>query len=292
MMHAEYLERRAVTPCSDPASRRAYPVPAGDDAMAFLQALHGSLEPEEVLRRFHGHAQRFIPHDGVLVETDSGTWVAGRRAGRRSAAAVELDGRRFGKVTLLHPKALGEGAGAALSALTRLLAQPLWNALRYRDALNAGRRDPLTGLPNRAAFDEALAAEIDLARRYGSPLSLVVVDADRFKEVNDRYGHLAGDQLLTVIARRLRGAERESDLTYRYAGDEFVTILRYADAAVATKVAERMRERVAATDVVLDQGVQAKLRITAGAATLKPGDDARELFRRADQAMFAVKARR
>jgi diguanylate cyclase (GGDEF)-like protein len=101
--------------------------------------------------------------------------------------------------------------------------------------------DSLTGLYNRRAFEEKLEGEFERARRYNLPLSLLMLDADNFKNVNDTLGHCAGDDLLRSIARMLKENARANDVTARYGGDEFAVILPNTDSKVAFHLAERLR---------------------------------------------------
>jgi diguanylate cyclase (GGDEF)-like protein len=107
--------------------------------------------------------------------------------------------------------------------------------------------DALTGIPNRRSFDERLAVEMARTARYHTPLALVMVDLDHFKQLNDGYGHPAGDQVLRRIAELLEGEKRLGDMVARYGGEEFVAILPHSDAAAALAWAERARARIADT---------------------------------------------
>ncbi len=297
MMHAEYLEM-AVTASDDrwpPAwgrPRAACSAPGGAAVIDFLRALHGSLDLCEVVQRFHHQGRRYLPHDGLrLGGLDSGIEV-GERGEHRLDTVLAVPGESAVELTLFRRRPFESGSADVLPALVALLVHPVANALRYRRAVEMGRHDPLTGLPNRAALEEQLPAEIALARRQGVPLSLLVADVDRFKAVNDHHGHLAGDRLLVAVARRLKSAERSSDLVFRYAGDEFVVLLRHTGVDAAAAVAERLGRRVADTEVALDDGIRVRLSLTVGVAALGPEDEPSDLFRRADQAMLAVKRRR
>jgi diguanylate cyclase (GGDEF)-like protein len=106
--------------------------------------------------------------------------------------------------------------------------------------------DALTGLPNRRAFDERLALEVAVTQRYGRSLAVVMIDLDRFKETNDRYGHAAGDEVLRAVAAILDRQRRSVDLVARFGGEEFVAILPHADRRAAGIWAERVRRAIAA----------------------------------------------
>ena len=131
----------------------------------------------------------------------------------------------------------GDDALAARNRELALLGQEL-HALAVTDAL--------TGLPNRRAFDNRLATEVALASRYQRPLSLVMLDLDRFKEVNDRHGHAVGDAVLRQVAAILQRQRRSGDLVARYGGEELVAILPHTEAEAAAIWAERVRRAIAA----------------------------------------------
>ncbi len=165
------------------------------------------------------------------------------------------------------------------------------NALRARElqVRELSRRDALTGSWNRRYLTELMEREVALAERTGQPLSLVVVDLDHFKRINDGHGHSAGDQALIQVAGCLADSIREVDHLGRYGGEEFVLLLPNCDTDNARVIAERCRETLANTPV--DTG-RARLPLSAsfGVATCH-GEalDIDELFRRADQALYRAK---
>jgi len=143
--------------------------------------------------------------------------------------------------------------------------------------------DALTGLPNRRAFDERLSLEMAGARRYARPLAMVMLDLDRFKEVNDRLGHAAGDQVLRAVAAVLDRERRASDLVARHGGEEFAAILPHTGARAAVVWAERVRRAIAASGAP----VTASLGVSAveGAAD----GPVEGLAEAADRALYAAK---
>jgi diguanylate cyclase len=153
------------------------------------------------------------------------------------------------------------------------------------------QRDGLTGLFNRAYFDHAFAQNVAQAASEGAPLSLILFDIDHFKNVNDTYGHQAGDKVLAGVAKVLGGRMRPTDFTARYGGEEFVLLLPSTDVPGAAIVAERLRRRVA--EAVHEIGGGSVLRVTASAgyATLQPGSTATPemLLASADGALYAAK---
>ncbi len=149
------------------------------------------------------------------------------------------------------------------------------------------RRDPLTGLFNRRAFDERLAEELARARRYRQPLALVVLDLQGFKAINDELGHAAGDRALVAVAEALKANLRETDRAYRWGGDEFALILPQTGGAEAKNAARRHAAAIAAVAV---EG--RSLAANFGVASFpEDGDDARALLEAADRRMYRAKAR-
>jgi diguanylate cyclase (GGDEF)-like protein len=153
--------------------------------------------------------------------------------------------------------------------------------------------DHLTGTASRRAFDHALASQLDRCRREGLPLSVAIVDLDRFKHYNDTYGHLAGDQCLVTVARALqRRAAREGELVGRFGGDEFLILWPGLDVATAHRLAERVRETVRVLDLRLaDEPVQVSVSI--GGVTVVPtaSTTPASLVHAADRAMYEAKRR-
>jgi diguanylate cyclase (GGDEF)-like protein/PAS domain S-box-containing protein len=149
--------------------------------------------------------------------------------------------------------------------------------------------DALTGLPNRPAFMGRAENEFSRAMRYKRPLSIVMIDVDHFKSINDHYGHAVGDHVLTNIGHILGDTLRDSDVLARIGGEEFVLLLPDTPEANAEFVAERMRSRLASTTIKLKE---LELEVTAsfGVAAIHPADDELEkMLNRADQAMYEAK---
>ncbi|AUN95667.1 sensor domain-containing diguanylate cyclase [Pseudazoarcus pumilus] len=194
-------------------------------------------------------------------------------------------------------------AGAGLFVL-RLMAQRLRAEDELRDARDALREanvrlqrlaaeDGLTGLANRRAFDERLAAEIARARRERTPLSLLLVDVDHFKPYNDLYGHLEGDDCLREVAALIRqvATHRGGDFAARYGGEEFAVLLSGTAEDGAARVGERLRAAIADAGIEHAGSPCGYLTLSVGAAALcidMPGD-AQDLMRRADRALYQAK---
>jgi diguanylate cyclase (GGDEF)-like protein len=167
---------------------------------------------------------------------------------------------------------------AMLASFRRLKAAAEFNAAY----------DGLTALANRRSAYDSATAMIARARRTGTTLSVVMFDLDRFKQINDSYGHAAGDEVLRCVGSTLRATVRDSDLSARLGGEEFVAVLPDADLQEARVVAERLRAQLRARTI---PAIGSSVTASFGVAELQPGDaTAEDLLHRADQAMYRAKA--
>jgi diguanylate cyclase (GGDEF)-like protein len=136
-----------------------------------------------------------------------------------------------------------------------------------RSLMAESRRDPLTNVGNRLRFQDDVARLMDEIRRYGHRFCLGMCDIDNFKQYNDTYGHLAGDQVLRAVAQALAAKSRASDLVYRMGGEEFLVILSDQDTSTATIAAERLRREVEALDILHERNApHGKVTLTIGIA--------------------------
>ena len=153
-------------------------------------------------------------------------------------------------------------------------------------AQQLARSDALTGLGNRLAFDEVLEREAARSRRSGSPLSLVILDLDHFKQINDDHGHLAGDHVLMGVASGMRSAIRIPDSCFRWGGDEFALLLPETTRDEAEAVGERLRQAVRENTPLPGGGAA---RFTFGVAQLRAAEDPDQLVEAADAELVEAK---
>ena len=180
---------------------------------------------------------------------------------------------------------------AAVAAIQR--AQTIETAKADNARLEAlAQTDPLTGLLNRRALTGRLAAELDRARRYSTILTMLMIDLDHFKRVNDTHGHLVGDEVLQETAALLQHLVRSVDVVARYGGEEFVVLLPETTVEGAMSFAERMRERVEATPFHGGAGTPLSLTTSIGVATYPASrvESVEDLFAHADAALYRAKA--
>lgn len=239
-------------------------------------------------------AQRGLDADGAratAAEIDSLIGAMQKDEGERLQAAIAVQ-RETGE------KSLVVMVGALV--LLALLALIFWILLKIefgarraleRRLIESATTDELTGSANRREFDRHLAQEWAFKKRYGTALSLIVLDVDHFKNINDRWGHLAGDAVLREMARRIRTRLRATETLARYGGEEFAVIVpQYLNDAV--QLAEQLRERVAEDPFFVSEGanrLSIPLTISLGVAEASDVESARELLAAADEAMYAAK---
>lgn len=180
--------------------------------------------------------------------------------------------------TLIKPFEL-----STLTARVKLAAAARSAALELE---RLAARDPLTGLLNRRAFSQAWEAEKARARRYGHPLSVIAIDIDHFKKVNDTYGHETGDKALQALAKLLLDSLRQTDLAARFGGEEFIVALPHVDCQGAMVVAERIR--TAFSTVVFDENAPSST-LSAGVCGTDREPNSEELLRRSDDALYNAK---
>jgi two-component system cell cycle response regulator len=156
------------------------------------------------------------------------------------------------------------------------------NAVNRARLLRAGITDFLTGWHNRRYLQQRLKEELARAQRRGGSIACLMIDIDRFKTINDGYGHLAGDSALKEAAHRIEGQIRSMDTAARFGGDELAILLPESTAAEAARLGERIREAIAAQPFALNSQVSRSLTVSVGVAAVSPGRDESDLKALAD----------
>lgn len=160
----------------------------------------------------------------------------------------------------------------------------------YRELEYLARFDPLTGVANRRHFVEMVEAEMARSSRYGEPLSILMMDIDRFKEVNDVYGHQAGDIVLQALCETCKRVLRAVDIVGRWGGDEFAILLPETPPAIAAQVAERLRGAIESTVVALEMHSPLHFSVSIGCASRNAKDDNMDtILNFADKALYDAK---
>lgn len=235
---------------------------------------------------------------GARTAVATAETVRRKEGGRRIIAVPLVSGERVTGVL----EAVREGTDARgftssdaslLSALAVPLTAALTNAVRIAEAERLSQTDDLTKLHNARFLRQYLTSEVKRARRYNSSVTALFLDLDDFKRINDRHGHLVGSHVLMEMASVILASVRDTDVVSRYGGDEFVVILPETGAEMSARVAERVREKVAAH--IFTGGRQLRLRMTASLGVANFPEHAQspqQLIANADAAMYEAKAAR
>jgi diguanylate cyclase (GGDEF)-like protein len=287
-----------------PVYKRVYTVAAigiayGCARMVYLDLLPAHVDPRAYL---WSHTPMWLVAAGAGAVTQ---WAVNQglilAVFKLESPAASIKAGLFSK-EMLHNDAtelcaaLLVAVGMTVSHLTLVIALPLATLLqrsfRHAQLLNEARADAKTGLLNAAAWEREAVAEIARAVRASSPLAVALLDLDRFKQINDTYGHLLGDEVLRAIAETMTGVLRTCDLAGRFGGEEFVMLLPQTRATDAFRIAERVRAHVARLPLTAPTGERIQVTASIGVAALDAGSsrELTELLAAADAALYRAKA--
>jgi len=193
------------------------------DTAPLTTRLLTTLDLEEMLRLYRQELERHLPVDSIAFHNqEHRITVHLGTAGRHNASyGLNLHEEHLGDLRISRNRRFAEQELAIIEQLLVTLLYPIRNGLRHHMALAAAFRDPLTGVSNRAAMEQALPRELELSLRHKLDLCMLIVDLDHFKGVNDHFGHAAGDQVLQGAAHVMAQSTRSSDMVFRFGGEEF-----------------------------------------------------------------------
>lgn len=274
-------------------SRKSEQVTSDKKFIKILQLtdlLSRSLIIADVIEIFSNEIQSYIPHDAYRFVSDRfDTPVSKGGVGRFSMNyRLTLLDQFLGELTVYRTSRFTANEVCEYEDFLCGLVYPIKNAVMYEVALKSAYEDPLTHLGNRTAMEKFLPREIGLAKRHDSSMALMVIDLDGFKIINDTYGHDVGDKVLKSVGGILQDAVRNTDLVYRYGGDEFVSALPQTDMQGAIDVAERIRLGIDKLSE-LKNIPQIKISVSVGVTMVLAGDDYSRAFKRADKALYKAK---
>lgn len=273
--------------------RRAHIEDHADLKYQLSSVLQTTLDLTQLLKLFFDETRRSLNLGSLSYQFDKypDEFTVGRKA--RHSAHYRLITRQdsLGELSVTRRKPFSEEELQLLETLIGCLICPLRNSLLYRDAVQSALKDPLTGVGNRLAMENTLEREIAIALRHKHDLSLLIVDIDHFKHINDKFGHAAGDRVLKNVATEFMQCCRNSDATYhsyRFGGEEFVVLLNHTDAEGAKIAAERIRACIGELSTTVNAET---ITVTAsvGVASLDEGDSVASIFQRADDALYTAK---
>ncbi len=252
--------------------------------------LQTSLEIETVLNYFLDASHERVEFDGAQFDYApmSIHLQFGQKKRHTCSYRLKLAGEFIGELVFSRRHRFAEEEMEILENMLCQLIYPLRNAVWYQRAVHSAQMDPLTGIQNRTAMATTLQREVDLAHRNHTPLSLIVVDIDLFKNINDQYGHSIGDAVLKEFSRVISDNLRSSDIVFRYGGEEFVILLTGTPSDDVVLVADRIRESVQNHPFHFED-LELSLTASFGTASLESGDTSDDLFEKADTALYKAK---
>jgi diguanylate cyclase (GGDEF)-like protein len=253
-------------------------------------ALQTTLKFDELVAIFSQKVQVLIPHSGFVYSNDIfDLEIQNGMASQHSCSyALTIENQKLGNLTLMRSKRFTKAEIQLLENLLCCLIYPLRNATLFQQTVKLAHTDPLTQTHNRAAFDDTVNREINLALRNSQYLSAIFLDIDHFKAINDQHGHACGDLVLATIAKWIKACARNSDIIFRYGGEEFVILLSNTKLDGAELLAERIRSKIEHNTLAYNMDIL-KLTVSQGVSTLRVNDTMESFIERADQAMYRAK---
>ncbi len=262
-----------------------------EKALRLSGMLQTTLEVDKIIDIFAAEVAKFVDYQylNYVHEELNISQSFGQPAPHSCTYRLIVSGDTLGEMVISRNKKFSKLETTLLETLLCGLVYPLRNGLLYQKAIDAAHRDPLTGVHNRASMDSAIDREITLARRHGNQLSLLAMDIDHFKKVNDTYGHAMGDCVIKAVAETSKATIRSTDIIYRYGGEEFLILLSNTDKEGATQLAERLRQQIEETCIICD-GIQISTTVSIGVTHLENDETREQLFAHADSALYEAKA--
>ncbi|MFT5482484.1 MAG: diguanylate cyclase (GGDEF)-like protein [Halieaceae bacterium] len=267
------------------------PSPSDSCLLSLHQKLQATLDHSILVHRFFEWLKAKKMADGIVYQhpQESLDLIEGSGKHHLAQYVISLDDRHdLGTITVNRRCKYDDSELATLETYISVLALYLKNAIEYDNLHKVALLDSLTNMMNRTALDELLLRETDRAHRHGTGLSVLMIDVDKFKYVNDHLGHSGGDRILQLIAQTISAVLRNSDLSFRYGGDEFLVILPNTDINGAHTVADQI---IAAMKKIGAEPDAQSLSpsVSIGAASLVKGDTTQDLVNRADVALYRAK---
>ncbi|HVF77953.1 MAG TPA: diguanylate cyclase, partial [Solirubrobacteraceae bacterium] len=254
----------------------------GADLVGTTFDLHSATASAEVFRT--GHPARI---DALDVPAEDPVSKTVQRFGLTGSIAtpIHVSGELWGVVGVASDQQIAVGAELRLERFAHLASLAITNLQALETLEHRAATDPLTGIANHRTFYDRLTSEFERARRYGRDLSVVLLDLDHFKAINDAHGHQTGDRILKEVAQRLAGEARVGELVARIGGEEFAWLIPESDQHVAYAAAERVRRAIERTPFA-DVGT---VTLSAGVCSTTHARDAHQLMHNADRALYRAK---
>ncbi len=252
-----------------------------------LEQLQTTLDLDELLEIFAMEAARYIKFSGLYFKNKivSKTLRGSLKAKYERQFELKLNNEFIGTISYNINKPISMRHYKDLQRIHQIVLYPLKNALKYHQAMQLAMQDSLTELGNRRYFDEQLKRAMHNANRHHAQVGLVLGDLNKFKAINDTYGHNVGDQVLIQFADVLRSCVRDSDSIFRFGGDEFAIIIENASEYALDIIQNRLDEYLKNNILLAKYQVGCSL----GTTFMNRADNEHTLFKRADQALYRQK---
>lgn len=261
------------------------------NSLELVQKLHTTLEPKNILSNYLSFLRLYISIDGLEFQSAHQADLFINLGGNHNIQytyGLTLDTRDIGEIHFLRCNEFSSTELTFLEDTLCYLIQPLNNAHIHLSALHAANVDPLTGLLNRSLLKKSIQKSFKLADRNETPLSLLILDIDNFKSINDSYGHLVGDEVLIRTAEIVQQSIRETDDTFRIGGEEFLILPGDCTIKSSKMIAERIRKNIKACRLIVNNK-PIKFTLSIGLSEYKIGDSIEGFIARADLAMYKAK---
>lgn len=260
------------------------------DPLTLVNNLHSTLDVNKILEIFYNHLKNIITFDGLSYHNAhiKTHYFMGETSQCQFNFNLSIDEMDLGEFILSRQSQFNNHEIGILEEQLCFLINPLRNAITHYEALHAALHDPLTRLLNRGSLNNTLQREMKMYERSQSPLSLIVMDIDDFKQINDQSGHLVGDDVLRAVADIISQTIRETDVAFRIGGEEFLVLMTNTDTNGANTLAERLREQVESCHIS-HKGELVHFTVSLGIAQYRDNETQHELIARADQAMYQAK---
>jgi len=265
---------------------RTTPVRRAVDKLAFLEKLNTTMELQPLLAIYAKELSLCLPITGLEFNIDKPHQLKYSQASKYSLESeLSIEDEVVGSVKYLSSAVLSAPLRQIIASLEQQLLQPLSNVLSFEQSKRLSYRDYLTSLGNRSYYEETLASMRSTAQREQRSFSVMLLDLDNFKSVNDNHGHREGDLVLQDFANILRDAVRGNDYVFRFGGDEFVLLLAHAEHLNPSLVASRILQTTAQSELMSKHNVTTSI----GFTNWRDGDSSAQLTERADKALYQSK---
>lgn len=255
-----------------------------------INALQTTLDINELLPIFGTELSKIVDHSGFIFENNelNISIQNGLRTNHKCEYSLAIENTSLGKLTFMRRKRFSEDELENIERLLGALLYPLKNSLLYRQAIQSAHTDPLTGVLNRSTLQSVFQKEVSLTKRHDSDLSLVMIDIDFFKVVNDLHGHAAGDLALQEVTHCIENTARESDHIFRMGGEEFAVLLNATDLKGAELLAERLRKAVQSLSIK-HADEKFNLTVSMGVTQYCVNESLEMMMERSDKALYEAK---